>query len=399
MTDIILASELKPSMLTQGSENQSRNMLGVDNDVAAINEWLRRSCSNSDHTFSSYHREAERLYVFSREIGKTLAELDVRDINDFYNLLRNPPKHWIIPNQYTDSSKKGLTHTQLLRGKLSASSLAQTKTILKGLFNYLNDAGYVRGNCIALAQKIKKPTKQSTNYKALSIEAWNYLENWLDKRVQREVELVEKTKAVRDRWVVHLAYNTGMRKSSIISSYMSDIYPREINKKRYWHINFIMKGNKENSVLLSEEAIFRLKEYRTYLGLSEYPSLKETDIPVVHSLNHMKRNIQTDLILDALSGQGISSDGLNIIIRDALNLAKNDCEDEWIKAELSTATPHTFRHTCATHRLLHGASIESTQETLGHSSIQTTMIYTHLSKELLLEQQNKVSMNRKRKAP
>src|SRR5690606_6608136 len=259
MTDIILASELKPSTLTQGSENQSRNMLGVDNDAAAINEWLRRSCSNSDHTFSSYHREAERLYVFSREIGKTLAELDVRDINDFYNLLRNPPKHWIIPNQYTDSSKKGLTHTQLMRGKLSASSLAQTKTILKGLFNYLNDAGYVRGNCIelaqkikkhtkqstnymalsieacntleiglthtilmrvklsasslaqtktilkglfnylndagyvrgnciALAQKIKKPTKQSTNYKALSIEAWNYLENWLDERVQREVE-------------------------------------------------------------------------------------------------------------------------------------------------------------------------------------------------------------------
>lgn len=378
----------------QQSSDQQKNLIGAENDIQAVYEWLRRSASNSEHTADSYLREAKRLLIYCKEINMAFADLTAKEINDYYALLQNPPAHWIIPKEAHKNNNYPLLDTQLLRGKLAKSSLVQTKTILKGLFTYLNEAGYVRGNCVALAQKIKKEQKP-TDFKALSVSAWNYLENWLDERVDREVVLNEKIKAVRDRWLIHLIFNTGMRKSSVISTRMSDIYPKEINGIRHLHINFTMKGSKSNSVLLSEEAVQRLKQYRRFLGLSELPSSSETDIPVVHSLNHIKR-IPQSIVLDMLSGEGISDDGVNTVLRETFEFAAIDCEDEWIQIELRDASPHTLRHTCATHRLINGASIESTQATLGHSNINTTMIYTHVQKEQLLEEQRKVSLNRKK---
>lgn len=388
MTEITLIEKNELATPIQPNEG-SGNLIGATNDADAANEWLRRSCLNSTNTLDSYKREAWRLLVFCREINMSFAELTAKEVNDFYNLLRKPPKHWIVEKERPHNAP--LLRTQLLRGGLSQSSLAQTKTILKGLFTYLNDAGYVRGNCFSVAAKISKNQDKDRTQKALSLAAWSFLEEWLDDRVEREREFGEKTKAVRDRWVIHLAYHTGMRKSSIVTSYMSDIYPLEISGERYLHINFMMKGKKQNSVLLSEEAIFRLKQYRDYLGLSELPTSKETDIPVVHSLNHIKRNGNAAIVADALSGKGITSDGLSVVIEDALKLAHDDCEDEWIKVELKEASPHTFRHTCATHRLMNGASIESTQATLGHSRIETTMLYSHIQRDMLLREQEKVS--------
>lgn len=389
MNEVIFIPKNELATHVEPREGES-NLIGVNDDVNAVIEWLRRSCGNSKHTEESYSREAKRLIIYCQEIGKSFAELTARDVNDFYALLKNPPQHWIIEKDRRHNEP--LKPTQLLRKEgLSQSSLAQTKTILKGLFTFLNDSGYVKGNCFAVAAKVSKPNDKDRTDKALSLAAWSFLEEWLDNRVEREREFVEKTKAVRDRWVIHLAYHTGMRKSSIVNTYMSDIYPKEISGKRYLHINFNMKGNKENSVLLSEEAIFRLKQYRDYLGLSDLPTSEEKDIPVVHSLNHVKRNYSGLTIIDALSGKGITNKGLSVIIEDALRLAHDDCEDEWIKAELKEASPHTFRHTCATHRLMNGASIESTQATLGHSRIETTMSYSHIQKDMLLEEQNKVS--------
>lgn len=395
MTEIVLVEKHEVSEYRKKSGEYNDNLLGASNDIDALNEWLTRVGSKSPNTFDSYRREAKRLIEYCREINKPFSELTVHDVNNFYKLLLDPPKHWLAPQKATEQEKANLLPTQLLRGGLSQSSLAQTKTILKGLFTYLNDAGYVKGNCFALAMKVEKPKTTHEDFKALSLAAWDFLENWLDERVEREQKFIEKTKAVRDRWVMHLAYHTGMRKASIISTYMSDIYPKEINGERYLHINFVMKGRKTNSVLLSDEAIERLKEYRAYLGLPSLPSSSEKNIPVVHSLNHMKRKGETSTVLESLNGKGISHNSLSTIIEGALSLAMKDCEDEWIREELKTATPHTFRHTCATHRLINGASIESTQATLGHSRIETTMIYTHVQKEMLLDEQTKVTERRR----
>jgi integrase len=371
---------------------QKENMIGASNDLEAVYEWVRRSANNSKNTEISYIREAKRLMVYCYVINKQFADLKSHDINNFYDLLENPTEDWLIPKEAHKQPDYVLKPTQLLKGKLSKTSLAQTHAILKSMFNYLNDAGYVRGNCISLARKIKKSRTQD-EFKALSLSAWNYFEIHLQNRIANAPNIVEEIKAHRDKWLIQLMFHTGMRRSSIISSTMSCIFPKEIGGVRHLHIQFLMKGNKYHTVLLSDEVIEHLKEYRKYLGLPELPLSTETDVPLVHSLNHIKKNLLEPKI-KMLKGDGISTDGLNVALKYLKNNARDECDDEWIAKELDEMTPHTLRHTCATHRLINGASIESTQETLGHSSIQTTMIYSHMQDEILLSEQQKITERR-----
>lgn len=71
--------------------------------------------------------------------------------------------------------------------------------------------------------------------------------------------------------------------------------------------------------------------------------------------------------------------------------ASSDCEDYFISKELEAATPHTFRHTCATHWLTLGIDIVATQKHLGHKNINTTMIYMRDSDEHRINENERLS--------
>lgn len=393
MNELILKDENRLGFVTKFFDNRDENVLGVDNDLDAMAQWLRVTASRSMDTEKSYRKEAKRLFLYCDWIDKDISELTVKDINGFINLLRNPPEDWV----YVSRAQQTSVYQLIRRNGLSENSINLSLRILGNLFNYLNDAGYVKGNVVKLAERVDLIEDKRADEKAMSIDAWEWLERWMDERVDnKEIPTDEHLKFIRDRWVMHALYNTGMRRSSLVISRMADIRPKDVKGSKHWYITFKAKGNKTHSVLLTMEFMKRLKQYRVLLSLSELPHADE-DQPLVHSLHGLSKKNRNMKFIDRLSGDPLSKDGVNYSIKQIFELAVLDCEDPYIRKELESVTPHTFRHTCATHRLIYGASIESTQKTLGHANITTTMIYSHVNDELVIQEQVKIDKNKSNK--
>lgn len=156
--------------------------------------------------------------------------------------------------------------------------------------------------------------------------------------------------SIRNRAMLELLYATGLRVSELINIKFSDI---NINEK---FVRIMGKGKKERLVPFGETAKLYIKRY-----------LK------------IRKDKNTETVFLTRLGKGISRVEF---WRQLKNIA--------VKAGLiQKVKPHTLRHSFATHLLSAGADIRFVQEMLGHSSISTTQIYTHVSKEYLKEQHQK----------
>lgn len=154
----------------------------------------------------------------------------------------------------------------------------------------------------------------------------------------------------RNRAMLEVLYASGLRVSELVGLRLSDMYS-DIG----W-IKVLGKGNKERMVPIGEAALQQIEHYLHYRRQMQNIQPKCTDI----------------LFLNRRGGQ-LSRVMVFLIIKD---LAE--------KASISkTISPHTFRHTFATHLIEGGADLRAVQELLGHASITTTEIYTHLDMSFL----------------
>lgn len=157
---------------------------------------------------------------------------------------------------------------------------------------------------------------------------------------------------IRDRALLEVMYATGLRVSEVINLRLSDV-----------HLNMALlqtigKGEKERIVPLGDLAIDWIERYLDEarpLLVGKHPD--ETALFVNH---HGKK----------LSRQGVWKN-LKQIVREA--------------GIFKTVTPHTLRHSFATHLLENGADLRTVQELLGHADISTTQIYTHITKKRMTE--------------
>ena len=158
----------------------------------------------------------------------------------------------------------------------------------------------------------------------------------------------------RNKAMLELMYSSGLRVSELVNVNIHDVDTSNCI------IRIMGKGSKERIVPLGDYAIryieLYLKEYREKL---------------------IKKEINDYLFLNN-HGKKMTRQGFFKILKQ---LAK----EKGIKSEFS---PHTLRHSFATHLLNGGADLRSIQEMLGHESISTTQIYTHVSKEKLKENYN-----------
>ncbi|RKX90144.1 MAG: tyrosine recombinase [Spirochaetes bacterium] len=147
---------------------------------------------------------------------------------------------------------------------------------------------------------------------------------------------------LRDKFLFELLYSTGCRVGEICSLNVADVVRRQVRVRG--------KGDKERMVFIGSRAAEALD---SYLPLRLEHSAEDSDS-------------RQALILD-LRGERLTSRGVYYLIRRyaaLTGMAKN-------------VTPHTFRHSFATHVLDEGADIRTVQELLGHASLSTTQIYTH----------------------
>lgn len=177
--------------------------------------------------------------------------------------------------------------------------------------------------------------------------------------VEEVIQLLEtpdlnKNNGYRDRTILELLYATGMRVTELIQIEIDDV-------------NLIMgfvkvfgKGNKERIIPLGDTVIEYLD---TYIN-SVRPQL-------------LKKNVTNVLFLN-MHGRPLTRQGIWKLIKQY-----------GLKANINkTLTPHTLRHSFATHLLENGADLRAVQEMLGHSDISTTQLYTHVSKTQIRQMYN-----------
>lgn len=163
------------------------------------------------------------------------------------------------------------------------------------------------------------------------------------------IDLSEPT-GHRNRAMLETLYACGLRVTELITLRLSNYFPEEE------YIKVIGKGNKERIVPIGEEAILQnniyINSYRNHLDI-------KTDHEDYLYLNRRGRSLSRVMIFTIIK---------NLVAKSGIQ---------------KKVSPHTFRHSFATHLVEGGADLRAVQDMLGHESIITTEIYTHIDREYL----------------
>jgi integrase/recombinase XerD len=161
---------------------------------------------------------------------------------------------------------------------------------------------------------------------------------------------LSKAEGERNRAILETLYSCGLRVSELINLKISQLF------LDVGYIRVVGKGDKERLIPIGSDAIKYIGIYREQIR------------------NHIKIKLgQEDILFLNRRGSGLTRVMIFLLIKE---LAK--------KAGITkTISPHTFRHSFATHLVEGGADLRAVQEMLGHESITTTEIYTHLDREFL----------------
>lgn len=277
----------------------------------------------SENTVVGYLNDLDQ---FSRFLIKTEHACGSRGIVDINKVDRLAVRSYMV--QMHD---RGLSGTTMNR-KLSS---------LSSFFKFLCREGHLQNNVV---KSIPAPKKESHLPSFLSVDD-----------IFRLMELPEANTLIgtRDRAILEMFYSTGMRISELVTLQL-DFINRENRKVRV-----LGKGKKERWLPLGGKAIAALD---TYLSRRE------------QLIRRMKPEPIHSTVFVNIRGNGLTARGVRKIVGKYL--------DQLVSGRHS---PHSIRHSFATHLLEGGADLRIIQEMLGHASLSTTQKYTHLTVDRLIE--------------
>ncbi len=276
-----------------------------------------------------------RRYIDHLAVEKGLSRNSLssyeRDLRKYFAFLRDKDHRRITQQDVRDF----LAH---LGGTgIAAASIARSLSALRGFHKFLLTDGL------------------SDSDPATEIEApagWKRLPRTLSSgEVEALLEQPDRKTALglRDKAMLELLYATGLRVSELVGLRLQDV-----NQERGFLV-VVGKGNKERVVPMGEAAAAALEEYRTR---GRPLLLKEADTDAVF-VSSRRRAITRQMFWERIK----------LHVRKA-GVSRN-------------VSPHTLRHSFATHLLDNGADLRAVQAMLGHADISTTQIYTHVSRERL----------------
>tara|TARA_Y100001958_G_scaffold158468_1_gene156429 strand:+ start:959 stop:1858 length:900 start_codon:yes stop_codon:yes gene_type:complete len=283
--------------------------------------------------------EYKNFLKLERSLSDNSVSAYVNDINKLTSFLKSENKESI---KCSDVDSKIIREFVEYIYNLGISSYSQARIIsgIKSFFNYLLIEDKIKLNP---TQLIESPKLDKKLPDTLNLED---IENILSSIEMNSFE------GVRNRAIVETLYSCGLRVSELINLSFQNLY-LDIG-----FIKVIGKASKERLVPIGSSAIKYINIYN-----EDYRKTMK-----------VKTGNEGFLFLNR-RGSKISRNMIFIIIKkiaQKLNLGKN-------------ISPHTFRHSFATHMIEGGADLRAVQEMLGHESITTTEIYTHLNKEYLRE--------------
>ena len=279
--------------------------------------------SASEHTVAGYLNDLDQFSLFLKKTGHACNSKGTIDITQIDRLA--------VRSYLVHLHDRGLTGTTMSR-KLSS---------LSSFFKFLCRDGHLQNNVV---KSIPAPKKE------------NYLPSFMSvDDIFRLLELPDTSTMIgmRDCAILEMFYSTGMRISELVTLQLDFIHLD--NKK----VRVLGKGKKERWLPLGNKAITALNVY-----LKKRESL----------IKKMKPDPVPSAVFLNTRGNGLTSRGVRKIVGKYL--------DQLVSGRHS---PHSIRHSFATHLLEGGADLRTIQEMLGHASLSTTQKYTHLTVDRLIE--------------
>ena len=291
------------------------------NDIKLIMDefydYLKKERAFSSHTIDAYRNDLDRFIL---SFPKTLSDLNQIDKDMIYNFL----------SEEFDKNYKSKT-------------IARRLASIKSLFKYLIRSEQISQNP-SINIKTPKVEKKLPNFVDIKV---------IDKLM--EIPDIKTTKGLRDRAIIELFYSTGIRLSELANLDLSSIIidsNKNTGEENYM-VKVLGKGEKERIIPFGKEAKYWIDKYLNTRGFSINSGLGNLPLfanskekPVAYST--IKRRIRNYIKLVS-EGEGLG--------------------------------PHILIHSFATHMIDRGADIRSVQELLGHSSLSSTQIYTHIKPE------------------
>lgn len=287
-------------------------------------------------------REYLHYLAVEKGLARNTLEAYRRDLASFHNFMKSRahPASGAQPGaDDVDQATVVLYLRELSRQGLSSATIARRLAAVRGFFAFLEVEGRVRRDPTRNLGTPKLPRRLP---KALTEHEVSAIIDCADARGPA---------GLRDAAMLELIYAAGLRVSELCSLRVHDI------NFEAGYVRCTGKGSKERIIPLGEQA---LEKVRAYLEDGR-PALASAVSHDILFLNH--------------HGGRLSRQGFWKIIKRHAALAG-------VNRHVS---PHTMRHSFATHLLEHGADLRSVQEMLGHASVSTTQVYTHLTRDKLKE--------------
>ena len=223
---------------------------------------------------------------------------------------------------------------------IGARSQARVISGIKSFFRYLKLDGYIDEDP---ASQLEMPQTGRHLPEVLTVEEIDAMLSSID---------LSTAEGQRNRAILEVLYSCGLRVSELVGLRLSQLYLQDE------YICVEGKGNKQRLVPISQQAVREIERYMSDRVTLDIKAGEEDYL----FLNRRGRHLSRVMVF--------------YIVRDA-------CERCGIKKSVS---PHTLRHSFATHLLENGANLRAIQQMLGHESITTTEIYVHLDKHFLRQE-------------
>lgn len=232
---------------------------------------------------------------------------------------------------------------QLSLNNLKTKSIKRYISTIKNFYIFIESEGIEKN----IVGKIYIPKAEKYLPEYLTIEEVESLLNSFD---------IEYDNELRDKAILETMYSCGLRVSELVELKLKDINVEEKIVK------IIGKGFKEREVPIRKEALHYINEYNDKV---------RKKLPVIKDKNILF----------------LSSKGNKLNRQYIFNMIKRKAKEVGITKNIS---PHTLRHSFATHLLSKGASLKTVKEMLGHENIETTQIYTHIADEKIINAYDKI---------